>query len=247
VNEADLYLHAVVNRHRASADDGRPSQLRRQIEGVLRNWTFGGYLESVTLSGSQAKATALRDSDVDLFLSLSPDTPGPLTAVHASLADHFRDYIPRPRNVSLRIRLDGSTVDLVPGRRRASSTHHTLWQLRYNTWLQTDIGEQIRHVRCAGLGTETVALKLWRRRHALRFPSFLLELCVIDTLQTRRRISESLWKLLEFLAADFPGARLLDPANSNNTVTDLLTVEEKLRIAATADVSLRAGSWAEIL
>src|SRR5437016_4537196 len=94
---ADMYLNAVINRHRACPDDGRPSRLRRQTESLLRHWTFGGYLESVTLSGSQAKSTALRDSDVDLFLGLSPDTPGPFTAIHASLADHFRDYAPRPR------------------------------------------------------------------------------------------------------------------------------------------------------
>jgi predicted nucleotidyltransferase len=185
VNESDLYLHAVINRHRASADDGRPSRLRRRVEGLLRHWRFGGYLEWVRLSGSWVKSTALRDSDVDVFLSLAPDTPGALTAIHASLAEHFRDYIPRPRNVSLRIRLDGSTVNLVPGRRRAGSPHHTLWQLRYNTWLQTDIAEQIRYVRSAGLATETLALKLWRRRHVLRFPSFLLELSVIQALSWR--------------------------------------------------------------
>jgi hypothetical protein len=253
IAEAEMYLLAVINRHRACQDDGRPERLRRRVEGLLRHWAFGGYLESVTVSGSHSKSTALRDSDVDLFLSLSPDTPGPLTAIHASLADHFRDYVPRPRNVSLRIQLDGSRVDLVPGRRREGSTHHTLWQLRYDTWLQTDIAEQIRHVEAAGLTTETLALKLWRRRRVLRFPSFLLELSVIRALSRSQggegdgRISESLPKLLQFLANSFPSARLVDPANSNNAVSDLLTPEDKHRIAAAADMSLRAVSWTEII
>ncbi len=35
-------------------------------------------------------------------------------------------------------------------------------------------------------------------------------------------------------------ARLLDPANSNNVVSDLLTPEEKFRIAGAAQMSLRA-------
>ena len=152
---ADLYLGAVINRHRASPDDDRPLRVRRRVAGLLRPWTLGGYLESVTVSGSHAKSTALRDSDLDVFLSLAPDTPGPLVAIHASLAEHFRDYVPRPRNVSLRIQLDGTldggVVDLVPGRRREGSSHHTLWQLRHDTWLQTDIAEQIRYVRSAGV------------------------------------------------------------------------------------------------
>ena len=60
---ADLYLHAVVNRHRAGPGDDGPDRLRRQIQLLLRHWTLGNYLESVTLSGSHSKSTALRDSD----------------------------------------------------------------------------------------------------------------------------------------------------------------------------------------
>ncbi len=47
--------------------------------------------------------------------------------------------------------------------------------------------------------------------------------------------------LLHFLATDFPTTRLLDPANSNNVVSDLLTEVEKLRIARTASFSLGGG------
>jgi len=253
--DADMYLAAVINRHRASADDDRPFRVCRRVAGLLRPWRMGGYLESVTISGSHAKSTALRDSDVDVLLSLAPETPGSLMDIHASLAEHFRDYVPRPRNVSLRIQLDGTfdggAVDLVPGRRRAGvelgSGLHTLWQLREDTWLQTDIAEQIRHVRSAGVLTETLGLKIWRRRHVLRFPSFLLELCTVRAVKETKPISESLLELLEFLSTDFLTCRLLDPGNSNNAVSDVLDREEKLRIAATTEISLRAESWTEVL
>ena len=109
-----------------------------------------------------------------------------------------------------------------------------LWQSRYDTWLKTDIAEQIRYVRYSGLINEILALKIWRRRHALRFPSFLMELAVIHALKPDRPIDESFTSLLRFLATDFPTTRLLDPANSNNVVSDLLTPVEKLRIARTA-------------
>lgn len=187
------------------------------------------YLESITLAGSHAKGTALRDSDIDLFLRFSPGTPGPISAIQTSLADHFHGQI---RNVSVRIMLEGRFIDLVPAR------NNILWQARFNTWLKTDIPLQIRYVRDSGLIDEILALKIWRRRHALRFPSFLMELAVIHALKPNRPIEEQFTSLLRFLATDFPTTRLLDPANSNNVVSDLLTDVEKLRIARTAH-----GKW----
>ncbi len=167
----DLYLQAVINPHSAAnAPDTLP------LTPLLQKWTYSRHVESITLSGSHPKGTDLRDSDADIFLSLAPNTPGPLSDIHQSLAEHFRDHIPRPRNVSLRINHHGAKLDLVPARRRADSTTHTLWQQRYNTWLQTDIARQIEHVKSSRLQNEIRALKIWRRRHTFRFPSFLLEL-----------------------------------------------------------------------
>lgn len=241
MNPEELYLRAVVNHHRASSHPRFP-----QLERLLHSWG-GEHLESIAVSGSHAKSTALRDSDLDLFLSLSPATPDLLSALHTSLAAHLFHYSPQARNVSIRIVIEGAKVDLIPGRRRPDSTVHTLWQVRHNTWLQTDIGEQIRYVRDSGLIDEILALKIWSRRHALRFPSFVLELAVIRALSPGPHIAPSFLSLLKFLAADFPTARLTDPANSNNIVSDLLSPSEKERIAATARLFLSAHSWPEIL
>ena len=180
---------------------------------------FEKYLESIKLAGSHAKGTDLRDSDVDLFLTYSPNTPAPLSGIQTDLADHFHGQI---RNVSVRIAYKGLTVDLVP------SQNNILWQARFNTSLKTDIDKQIRYVRDSGLIDEILALKIWRRRHALRFPSFLMELATIHARPKDFRA------LLHFLATDFPTTRLLDPANSDNVVSDLLTEVEKLRISRTA-------------
>ena len=193
------------------------------LRPLLRGWRYHKYLESVTLAGSHAKGTDLKDSDFDIFLRLSPDTPGPLSAMQTSLADHLHGHV---RNVAVRILYEGRFIDLVPARRR--DTCDVLWQARFNTWLKTDIDKQIRYVRNSGLIDEILALKIWRRRHALRFPSFLMELAAIHARPKDFRA------LLHFLATDFPTTRLLDPANSHNVVSDLLTEVEKLRISRTA-------------
>jgi hypothetical protein len=203
---------------------------------TLRRWKYYKYVKSVSLAGSHAKGTNLRDSDVDIFIRLAPDTPASLKEIQRSLAEYFIPYGSSLRNVSVRVTAEGMTIDLVPAR------GNMLWQARFDTWLKTDIAEQIRFVRDSGLINEILALKIWRRRHTLRFPSFLMELAVIHALKPNRPIDESFTSLLRFLATDFPTTRLLDPANSNNVVSDLLTEVEKLRIARRAETSLGASS-----
>jgi len=198
-----------------------------RLRSLLRSWSYYKYLDSITLAGSHAKGTDLRDSDVDIFLRLSADTPGTISAMQASLANHVLGNI---RNVSVRILLEGRFIDLVPAR------DNILWQARFNTWLKTNVAKQIRYVRDSGLIDEILALKIWRRRHALRFPSFLMELAVIHALKPNRPIEEQFTSLLRFLATDFPTTRLLDPANSNNVVSDLLTEVEKLHISRKAQM-----------
>jgi len=200
--------------------DDLPLYALVRIRLLLRGWRYHPYLESVTLAGSHAKGTDLRDSDVDIFLRLSPAAPGTLSAMQTSLADHVLGNI---RNVSVRIMFEGRFIDLVPAR------GNILWQARFNTSLKTDIDKQIRYVRSSGLIDEILALKIWRRRHALRFPSFLMELAVIHARPRDFRA------MLHFLATDFLTTRLIDPGNSNNVVSDLLTEVEKLRIARTAE------------
>jgi predicted nucleotidyltransferase len=258
---ADLCLLTTIARHRSPDDDPTPPRLLHRLRPLLRRWTLAPHIESIALSGSHAKSTALRTSDVDIRISLSPDTPGPLAGIHSSLAAHFRDHLPLTRNVSIRIILDEHSLDLVPARRRPNSTHHTLWQSRYNTWLQTDFAAQTRHVLYSGLLPDILALKIWRRAHALHFPAFLLELAVIRALREKKSdvstaklasalgegegeggegagIAARLKEVLNYLATGFPTARLLDPANSNNIVSGLLTPAEKLRIATAAQMSL---------
>ena len=236
----DQYVQAIINRHRAA-----PKHFP-QLERLIQAWA-GKNLESIALSGSHAKETALKDSDVDLFLSLKPEMQGPLAEIQSSLANHFRYYQPETRNVSVRIRFEGTVIDLVPGRRREGSTRHTLWQSRQDTWLQTDIAEQIQHVRESGLTNEILALKIWTRQHALRFPSFTLELAVIQALRPNPQISNQFLSILDYLSNDFPKARLYDPANTNNELTANLTDEQKTQIARAAHDTLTNPTWPEIL
>jgi len=252
MGETDQYVLAVVGRNRAAG--GAPETIRRRLLPLLQRWA-GSDLEAVTLAGSYAKGTAIRnrplvpsDVDVDLFIGLRPEARAPLAELYGSLAESFRQFQSQPRNVAVRILLDGASVDLVPGRRRPGSHGHTLWQHRYSTWLQTDIGEQARYVRSSGAALEILAAKIWKRHRALRFPSFCLELAVIRALHDSPAHGPAarLLAALEFLADGFPAARIADPGNSNNVVSAAMTGDEKARVAEAARRSLAARQWSDI-
>jgi hypothetical protein len=90
--------------------------------------------------------------------------------------------------------------------------------------------------------------KIWRQLHGLDFPSFYLELAVIDCLEGRSysNLSGNFWEVLRFLANEFPSKRYLDPSNTNNVISDDINLTEKRKIQATANTSRAEKTWGEI-
>src|ERR1035438_8260329 len=82
----------------------------------------------------------------------------------------------------------------------------------------------ISHVVGAGRQQETRVIKLWRNQKNIDFPSFYLELVVIRALSGWNAMSTSLdsrvQTVFEYLRDHFPDARFVDPANTNNVVSD---------------------------
>jgi hypothetical protein len=187
----DLYLMAVVAKHRvAEGPESTPERVRRQLAPALRRWG-GRHLEGVTVSGSYAKGTAIRgvtlapaDVDVDLFLSLAPEAPDSLADYQAALAQDLRQYQPKMGNVSVKVLVANTQVDVTIGRRMRESRDHTLWQSRSSRRIRTNVEEQVRFVRDSGRREEILAAKVWKRKQGLYFPSICLELAVIEALKS---------------------------------------------------------------
>ena len=111
-----------------------------------------------------------------------------------------------------------------------------LWLYRRcaDTWTKTNIVAHISHVIAAGWIPETRILKLWRNQKGLDFPSFYLELAVIRALAPglyKSGLANDVWKVFQFLAGDFPSARIQDPANTNNVISDDLDADDHVDAA----------------
>lgn len=249
----DDYVLSVIARYRVQTGPGSAAyQAGQLLYPVIALWA-GRYLLEVTYSGSYAKGTAVRGStDVDLFISVAPDTPGTLKDLYEHLLAflHAKHLSPGPQNVSIRIPYRGLSVDLVPGRKQRGNTRdHSLYRHRAGCWTKTNVSKHVSFVRNSMRLNEIRALKVWRQLHGLDFPSFYLELAVINALSGRRthQLAANVLAALQYIEDRLTTARLVDPANSNNIVSDDLNVAEKRRAADQAAASLGKPSWRHII
>lgn len=249
---ADAYLITILARE---AVDASPLSAvwvaRNRLTPIVSKWA-GSMLLSIAPSGSFAKGTANNSgTDLDLFISLSPATRETLKEIYESL---FRALAgaglgPRRQNVSLGVRIDGIDIYLVPGKLQSIlGADHSLYRSKADSWTKTNVQVHVNHVRRSGRQAEARLIKLWRDQNGLIFPSFYLELAVIRALESSSGgLAERVWQALGYFAAGFEGARFVDPANTNNVISDDLTLREKAEIREQANRARSARTWQEII
>ncbi len=248
----DAYLQNILARE--SVDTGLHSPVRgiqNVLAPLIRAWA-GNQLVSVNPSGSFAKGTAnASGTDIDLFISLAADTTNPLKEIYGTLAAKLQQggYTVRRQNVSLNVRIGGIDVDLVPAKRQDNTSEdHSLYRRKADTWTKTNVVKHIAYVRTGGRIAETRVLKLWRNQHQLDFPSFYLEMVVIAALSGRYgTLSDNVWAVFTYLRDSFAGVRFVDPANTNNVISDDLTNAEKASVRSAATRALAAQNWNQIV
>ena len=250
---AEKYLRDVVAKYEpTAAEKGSVLRAYGRLGPTLRSWA-GEYLRALQLAGSYTKGTAIRgDTDLDIFVSLRRHTPGSLKDVFDNLSHTLHGYGlgVEQRNVSVRTWLGGLAVDVVPGRQQGGvGEYHSLYSRRRDAWIQTNIRTHITLVKGSAFRREIRLLKIWRQNRELDFPSFYLELCVLDALRGTKTLalSRTIWALLSYLTDEFAERRLVDPANSGNVVSDELSDKEKAHIVGAAAATLSASTWSDVV
>jgi|SRR5580765_2101248 len=247
------YVEAILAKYAVPRGPTSPAeQLGTTVAGPLRSWA-GQQLNALQYSGSYAKETGVRGiSDVDVFISLKSDTTDTLTQIYeklVSLAGN-NSWSPRRQNVSVGVTVNGTLGDLVPGKVQAGyQNYHSLYLRKRDSWTQTNVALHVDTVHNSGRLREIRAVKIWRMLHGLDFPSLYLELFTIDALSARSRsgLAENVIHALRTIGSSLASTRIVDPANTNNILSEDLTQAEKQRIAALAAESAREQSWGRII
>jgi hypothetical protein len=249
---ADSYLSNILVRE--AVDNGPLSPARAvqaTLQSLLNEWG-GLMLRNVHPSGSFAKGTAVRGgTDIDLFVSISHECPDTLGDIYRKLFQRLQEkgYTPKQQNVSINIRVGSFDVDLVPAKHQGGNgEYHSLYRRRADTWTQTNVANHISTVANSGRTREIGIVKIWRNQKQLDFPSFYLELTVLAALSGAcGGLAENVWKAFEYLQDNFGTARVVDPTNTNNIVSDDLSATERARIVSAARLARQATDWNQIV
>lgn len=247
---ADAYLRQLLGKYTANAAAAKAAA--QTVYPTIEAWA-NVYLLGAEFSGSIAKGTAVSlGTDADIFVSVSSAAPGTLAHMYQTLHNALINagYQPTQQNVSLGLHVNGYAIDVVPGRRQAQQgDDHSLYRSKAKAWTQTNVRKHVNFVTQSGRLEEIRVIKIWRQLHGLAFPSFFLELAVIDALKSARQgnLATNVWSALTHVRDCIRVVRYVDPANSNNVVSDDATAVEKSAIAAAARNSLQQSQWKGII
>lgn len=156
----------------------------------------------------------------------------------------------RRQNVSIGVIHNSYNIDLVPAKRQSQyGNDHSLCVTKKDTWIKTNIEIHILHILRSSRITEIKLTKIWRNINQLNFPSFYLELLVVDALYNCRigEIELNFMKVLLFIADNIENRTYIDPANTNNLISDQLSKSEKRKIALIARNSSTQTYWENII
>jgi len=250
------YVEPVVRKYKRPVGIDTITKLTvyDPLETQIRVWAAGNYLSltDIKLSGSRAKGTAISlSSDIDIFISLSSTNSSSLGSIYDSLYSYFNARNScRKQNVSIRVTYNNMKVDIVPGKRQDQySNDHSLYKSKQDSWTKTNIDKHVSLVKDSNRIVEITAAKIWRERHSLDFPSILLELVTLEALKNKGTTDHdsNFLALLDYFRDNIQTIRVVDPANTNNVISDDLTSAEKQAIASQARKSRNEQYWKDIL
>lgn len=247
----DAYARAVLATHESTSSILIANGIINSLSPSIITWA-NGHLLGIHPSGSVAKGTAIQgSSDVDILVSVSDTAVETLKQVYEKLFNRLSadGYSPRRQNVSLGVTIDGRKVDIVPAKRHSAwTTNHSIWSHKQQSWRETDIHKHVEYVTSSGRVDEIRLIKIWKKLHNLEFPSFPLEVAVIESLKWRSYgdIANNFARALQYIRDELPTISLQDPTKPSNILTDELTTSEKNTLSnkAREHLSLR---WFEVL
>lgn len=264
------YLQQVLNsQDLTTEEENELGKCRKDVETCLRG-EFGS-TPTFRYAGSMAKKTMVRESyDLDIVCRFPSDESQSLKDRYERTYQALAESHTVQKKVSaVRVLSLGNAdekprdfhVDVVPVRLFDEKTGDAfIYQTSVDQErLKTNIQVHVDSVRDSGLQDTIKLAKLWKVRHQFPMRTFVLEMLAVRFLEKPGDSLES--DMIRFLSTcrdNLPTARLVDPANSNNVVSDLMTDANKELVSARASQDLenleresedegRVRAWMSIL
>jgi hypothetical protein len=250
MSNTEQYVASIVEKYRVQVDTDSPAHdAADKILPLLKDWGKP-YLLGLTLSGAYAKNTAVSlSSHVDVLVLQTPVPGREMKSIFWNLCEYLTEHNLgiHTRQVSVQVELKGFRIDLIPAYRERNQT--VLFNKKSRKTVPTDVAQHVHLVGNSGRQQEICAMKIWRARNDLYFPSFCLDLAVLRALadESFGHLAENIQTILRFLSGKFEKTVIRDPVNQENVVSDDLTVDERTAIAEAARKALYEENWKRLL
>jgi len=226
--------------------------LREKIEARVRSLQG---VQRVYYAGSFGKKTMIRQQyDLDIVVYWGSDCGYSLQGIYQAVGEVLRkDWTSvNPKTVAWELPFQGGFhIDVVPGRALNNTyLYANLYRRDTGTSLQTSIKVHIDTVRNSGRRDVIRLMKLWRAKRGVPFKkSLALELMTIDGCKGLRtdELEKQLISALAYVRDNILTIKIVDPANSNNVLSDEISTGERQLIKAAADAAIKATYWSEVL
>lgn len=205
----------------------------------------------IKYAGSREKGTMICDRyDLDIVCYFPSSDERSLKEIREDVANRLSEkYLLTHKSSAERILdLKGSDtpgdfhIDVVPGRFIKDTKDVFLHVANGDKErMQTNLKVHIDHIVNSGCVPVIRLAKLWAHRNNLRIKTFVLELFVVEALsgyQNKGDLRKGFIKVMEAFKDDFSSTQLVDPANTNNIVSQLVDDSEKRAISQAAEMVL---------
>lgn len=213
------------------------------LKKLLKQFAGKKY-NSFELTGSNSKGTSLvGESDFEILLSLKGNSKKTIQELYQELNDFLikTNYKTKLNGVSIQINYANLLVDIIPGiKRNETLNYHKLYHSELGILKKTNLSLHVNDVIDSKKQEDIKLMKIWRNCHALFFPTLLLEQVVIKALlnEKSKNSDKKFEVVLNYLSKRFEDDSFVDPANSNQNLSVLLTKEQIQAIVNQAKNSL---------
>lgn len=250
--DKETYLRKLLSEQNLTDNQkNNLRNLRHKIEQKVKAGLKG--TPKTYYGGSYKKNTMIKASyDLDVVLYWPEAFQYSLESIYKGIGSVLQKkwtYV-KAKRVGWELPFEGDFhIDVVPGKESSTKKDFAyLYNSKTGGSFQTSIKVHVDHVRNSGRTDAIRLMKLWKKRKDVPIKTFILEMMVIDGCKGKRRdnLESQLDAALHYIKDKITTTRIVDPANTNNIVSETLTKEEKNRIRKLADQATKYETWGEV-
>lgn len=248
-NSVPNYLHKTLNYY--NDDNTLLLNKAKQLKSNFQSKFKYELALKPKITGSIVKGTSIHGSDVDIQLCFKKDF-GSIASVYDTISDYIFDELKikeikeireQKHSIGIGIQLENEVkrIDIIPTRLIENGKNDV--QLFVNkiglfekpTYKKTNHEKQMLSLKLNYREQRIVRLlKIWKVENNLKIKSIFLEWLAkksFDSKPITNKIEKDLTNVIYFIARNIEFIRIVDTANSNNIISNTLTLEEKSSIS----------------